>query len=1013
VSDPGNTKQKRSPGRPAGSITAPSCDFDNDLAGALVDLPIDGISRRRFLSLLSASAALALGSSCSRIDRGTIVPYTKRPGEIVPGVAGYYASTFQEGLVTHGVLVKTREGRPIHIEGNADHTISRGKSSVRAIGDLLGLYDPDRLRGPVFKGAPSTWEDAEKAMARILADARLMDKPVLLLTSAVVSPTQRALIDDLRLAFPSLYHAAWEPIAPLAEIAAASALFGDACMPRLRFDRAEVILSLQSDFLGNDSAAPVFIQDFAARRVLLRAEDGMNRLWALEGTMTLTGANADQRLQIRPSDAAGVAFALARMLNESHSVPLPFGLGPEDLKAFAPDSMAKTQGIDLPMLKLLTADLAHAQQSALVLAGPSLPPEAHVACGLLNAMLGAEGNTIEIDMASPDPKLISFAGLQGILEEAAGGKFAVGIFWNANPAYAFPKTSLWKSAVAKIPESFRIGLYEDETALDCAWRLPENHWLESWGDFESAPDFLSLRQPVIGAIHDARQGEDFLLNCMARMKMQVPRNYLEYLKSRWRTSVIPLGSPAPFEIYWNAAVHDGGVKREPRQQPQRRTGMEVIRNSLSAATVKTVKGGASYNLELVLSPGAGVYDGRYANNGWLCELPDPVTKATWENPILLSESDAERLGFLDGDMVEIATRTGSLEAPVAVQPGQSPGVAGLSLGYGRRTGNVASGVGANAFALIDSSSNSTYLLPHVTLRRKSDNARRTIPRTQVHDRMEGRDLARSWTLSEYAQKTGKAKKQMSVHPASLIPDLKFPEHKWGMAVDLSVCVGCSACVIACQSENNIPVVGPERILAGRGMHWIRIDRYYEGDPKNPSIVHQPVFCQQCDNAPCEIVCPVNATTHSPDGLNQMAYNRCVGTRYCSNNCPFKVRRFNFFDYTSMKKEPESLVFNPEVTVRPRGVMEKCTFCIQRIQNAKQKAKAENRQIADGEIQPACAVACPAGAIVFGDLNDAQSRVSRISKMDRNYRMFEELGIKPAVTYLADISNPAAGKKGNA
>jgi Fe-S-cluster-containing dehydrogenase component len=978
-------------------------------SGCVLPDGIDGISRRRFLSLLSASAALALGSSsCSRIDRGTIVPYTRTPGEVIPGVAAYYASTFQEGLAAHGVLAKTREGRPIHIEGNPEHAISRGKTSLRAMGDLLGLYDSDRLRAPLYKGAPSTWGEARRALVDSLSNARLMDKPVLLLTGAVVSPTQKALLSDLRLALPSLHHAAWEPCGPQSEILAATALYGEARILRPHFERADVVLSLQCDFLGSDASAPVFIRDFASRRAVSRPGDAMSRLWVIEGSVTLTGFNADQRLQVRPSKIAGLAFALMRLLNESHSLPLPAGLKQEHLEPFALETATNSLGIELSMFRLLAADLARARKSALAVAGPALPPEAHLACHLLNTMLEAEGNTVDMD--PPPSKLLTFAQLQNLLKEAAQGKFALGIFWDANPAYAFPNITTWKSAVAKIPATFRIGLYEDETALDCAWRLPEHHWLEAWGDFESASDFVSLRQPAIGNLHDTQQAEEFLLSCMRDMNILSSRSYMEYMKYRWRSNEYAIGGPAPFENFWNAALHDGGVKRDPVKRSPLKMNAEAIRSALTASA-GSVPPAPPDGMELVLSPGAGVYDGRYANNGWLNELPDPVTKATWGNPILLSAYDAERLGLKDEDVVSVTSGIETVETPVIVQPGQAPGVAGLALGYGRRTGNVAVGIGANAYPLIDPSSVSPYLLPGIKIRRKKNGERRAIPRRQEHDRMEGHDQVRSWTLAEFSEGIrGKENSGEAQGFASLIPAQRFSEHKWGMAIDLSACVGCSACVIACQSENNISVVGPERVLAGREMQWIRIDRYYGGDLRNPSALLQPMLCQHCDNAPCEIVCPVNATTHSPEGLNQMIYNRCVGTRYCSNNCPFKVRRFNFFDYTSMKKEPESLVYNPEVTVRPRGVMEKCSFCIQRIQNAKQKANVEGRRVRDGEIEPACAAACPAGAIVFGDLNDVHSRVALLAKTNRSYRILEELGIRPSVTYLADISNPAAAKE---
>jgi Fe-S-cluster-containing dehydrogenase component len=992
---------------------------DDKFAEEFADLSVDGISRRRFLSLVSASAALAFGASCSRIDRGAIVSYTKRPDRIIPGVEDYYASTFQEGLVTYGVLVKTREGRPIHVEGNSEHLFSRGKTSLRSIGDLLGLYDPDRLRAPSRKGTPVAWGDAEKAISSALSDARIMEKPILFLTNAVVSPAQKALIYDLRLALPGFHHAAWEPNLPHSQIFASRMMFGETALPRFHFERAQLILSLQSDFLGTDSAAAAYAQAFSTHRSPANPSDNVNRLWVVEGSMTLTGANADQRLRLMPSQIPRFAFTLVRVLNESHSISLPKGLTADDLKPFAPELMSRV-GIGMATVKRLAEDLAKAGKSSLVLAGDAVEPETHVACTLLNRMLGAEGNTVEMSTTPSSPGLLNNAELEKLLKEAAQGKFALGIFWGANPGYSFPNASLWKQAVSKIPETYRIGLYEDETALDCEWRLPEHHWLESWGDFESASDFVGLRQPTIGAIHDTRQAEDLLLSCLRQMKMPAARSYLEYLKTRWQADVFPIGSPASFETFWNASLSSGGAKRERQPDPSLVMNFEEVKKAILAASKPPAQypagqGFESHLLELVLSPAVGVFDGRYANNGWFNELPDPVTKATWGNPILISMADADEFGmYMDGPnagknvlreqlVVEISTDVGKIEAPVIIQPGQAYGVASMALGYGRQTGAVAAGIGANAYRLIEPSSNSPFLIQSVRVKLKKNGEERAIPKTQVYSRMEGRDLARSWTLAEYSRKSQKKKEREQI---SLIPDQKFPGHKWGMVVDLSACVGCSACEIACQSENNIPVVGPERVLEGRAMHWIRIDRYYEGDLQNPKVLHQPMFCQHCDNAPCEIVCPVNATTHSPDGLNQMAYNRCVGTRYCSNNCPFKVRRFNFFDYTSMKKEPESLVFNPEVTIRPRGVMEKCTLCIQRIQNARQKAKIENRQIVDGEISPACVAACPAGALVFGDLNNAESRVARLSKSDRNYRLLEELGIKPSMSYLADISNPA-------
>ncbi len=444
------------------------------------DASADMLSRRRFLNLVSASAALALGTSaCSKIDRGKIVPYTRKPEEVVPGVATYYASTFQEGAVIEGVLVKTREGRPILVEGNAEHALAGGKISLRAMADVLGLYDPDRLRGPSAAGAPSSWDKAEQEIAQALTGARDKGAPVLLLTDAIMSPTRKALIDDLRAALPTLRHAAWEPVASQPEMLASRALYGEVVLPRLRFDRADVILSLQRDFLGAEGDAPALVRGFAARRAVFSPRDSMNRLWVIEGCMTLTGANADHRIQVRPSKIAPLAFALARTLNDVHGVPLPRDLDAAYLKLLDLGAQAGELRIEPALLLALAEDLKKAGKSALVVAGPALPAEAHIACHLLNGMLGAEGYTVDTEFAVPAPELLTFAGLKDLLDEASRGTFATAIFWGTNPAYSFPQPSAWKSAVAKIPLKVRIGLYRDETALDCRWALPEHHWLEA------------------------------------------------------------------------------------------------------------------------------------------------------------------------------------------------------------------------------------------------------------------------------------------------------------------------------------------------------------------------------------------------------------------------------------------------------------------------------------------------------------------------------------------------------
>jgi molybdopterin-containing oxidoreductase family iron-sulfur binding subunit len=628
-----------------------------------------------------------------------------------------------------------------------------------------------------------------------------------------------------------------------------------------------------------------------------------------------------------------------------------------------------------------------------------------VAASLLNVMLGAEGHTVD---AAHSPPVADGPGtaedLAEALREVRAGGFAAAIFWGVNPGYWLPDAALFKDAVASVPLGISIGVHRDETAEVCTVALPEHHWLEAWGDYETATNLLSLQQPAIGPLHDTRQGEEILLGWARALGAVVPADVHEVLKARWRREVHPAASPVPFESFWNAALHDGVLERAAAPSPPRAIRVAAVEKAALSASHAS----PAAELELLLHPATTVYDGRYANNGWLQELPDPVTTSSWGNPARVSPADARRLGLQDGDVVRLEARGRRIEVPVLVQPGQAEGTVSLALGYGRRAGSVATGVGVDAWRLLGTgSAAASPFLAAATL--ASTGSRAELAMAQMHRSMEGRDIVRSLPLARYAKE---GMEQGKHELATLFPPQRFPDHTWGMAIDLTACVGCGGCVVACQSENNVPVVGPEQVRRGRAMQWIRIDRYFDGPPENPAVVHQPMLCQQCDNAPCETVCPVNATTHSPDGLNQMAYNRCVGTRYCANNCPYKVRRFNYFEYNATKTEPENLVFNPEVTVRPRGVMEKCTFCVQRIDDVRQRANGEGRKVRDGEIVPACAAACPSSAIVFGDLKDPASEVSRLASSDRGYRVLEELGVKPSITYLARLTHPSGDGDGH-
>jgi molybdopterin-containing oxidoreductase family iron-sulfur binding subunit len=903
-------------------------------------------------------------------------------------VENQYASTFAEGHKSYAVLVKTREGRPIHVAGNDRHPGLRGKTSPRAVASVLGLYDPDRLKGPRIQQRAAGWDEALGDLKRAVAGAAQEGRGTLLLTGAVNSPTRKGLLSELSMALPGLQHLAWEPAAGQAALEARRLAFGEPVAFRPRLERSRVILSLGSEFLNGDD--PEAIAAFSARRRPDGPGSGLNRLWVLEGPLSLTGAKADQRYPVRPSQLAGLAFTLARDLQERHDLRLPAGVSLGDL----PGGLPAKAGIPASAWRHLALDLAQGGPEAVVLCGEAMPAEAQVAAHLLNAQLSSRG--LE---ARPGEALASQGELEAALERMAQGRVAVAIFWGANPAYAQAQAGAWKAALAKVPTRAWVGQVEDETSAQCGLLLPEHHWLEAWGDYDDGA-VLTLQQPAVAPLYDTRQGEEVLL---ALLQGLVPDNpafqgdYLAHLKARWRREVQPPHSLVPFERYFQGALHDGLVGREVRfRAPAFRS--EAVAGALHRA-LEAPQG----SFELLLRPGTQVHDGRHAGNGWLQELPDPITKTTWGNPLSVSVADGERLGLDNGHMalLEVGGRTYAL--PVLLQPGQAPGVLALALGYGRATGTLGKDVGLNGYPMLDPDPLRANLASAALTKGRGQGL---IASTQTHHALEGRDLAPLFTLAELAR----IRRSRRSEPATLYPRQAPAAQKWGMAIDLSACVGCSACMVACQSENNVPIVGPRQVALGREMHWIRVDSYHLGPPANPRVVHQPMLCQHCEDAPCENVCPVNATNHSPDGLNQMVYNRCVGTRYCANNCPYKVRRFNFRNYTFRKTEPESLQYNPEVTVRPGGVMEKCTFCVQRIQEARVRAQGERRPIRDGEIVPACEQACPASAITFGNLLDPASRVSRLSRNHRRHKVLEDLGTRPAITYLADLRNPA-GEEG--
>ncbi len=962
----------------------------------------DLVSRRRFLGLVGASAALAATAACEAPPADTIVPYTRKPDDVIPGVANYYASTYQEGLIPYGVLVKAREGRPIHIDGNDEHPMFRGKTSIRTQAELLDLYDPERLRAPRIAGKPATWDAADARILPALRAAAAGGQPVLLLTPAVISPTRRAAIADLAKVVPGLRHVAWESGLPVADRAAAS-LYEPVVTPHYRLERASVIAAFDADFLGTMGNAVASIAGFAANRRPAKPGDAMNRLYAIESGMSLTGSKADVRIPLRPSGAAPIAFAVANALHGGHGRALPDGIAPSLLAPFTLAAVAQRYGVDRTALAALVADLAAAGKHSLVLAGPSLPIEAHAAVALLNTMLDAEGYTVDAAFAVDMPALATPADMAQLTRDLAAGTYAAAIIWDTNPSYAASDASAFDAALAKVPLKIRLGLHADETAGRCDVVLPVNHWLECWNDFEPSSDLLSLQQPLIRPLYDTRQGEEILLGWAKALGGRVITDYRAYLMMRWEQAVQPKGTLASFQKYWTSAVHDGVLRRNVAARAPRR-----LRTSAVADAAKRAGGAAApAGLELLIAPDIRLWDGRYANIGWLQELPEPVTKVSWGNYLAVSVADAKQQQLVDGDLVAVSVGPRTVTLPVLVQPGQAPGAVFAALGFGR-AGGVAEGRGTNLFPLVADDGSTPFCRTNVKLAKSG--GRQPLVRSQIEFSLHDREVVRLWSLDDYAKQAAPAADAEAL--ATLNKDQEWPDHKWGMVIDLSSCVGCGGCQIACQSENNIPVVGPEQVALGRIMHWLRNDVYYVGPEDNPQVAHEPMLCQQCDDAPCEPVCPVAATVHSDDGLNEQMYNRCIGVRYCAANCPYMVRRFNFFDLTSSMTDPLDLAFNPEVTVRPRGVMEKCTFCVQRIRNGIQVAKDEGRPVADGDITTACAVACPANAIVFGDLKDLNSRVAKLSQSDRGFKVLRELGTRPAITYMAELKNPAGVPAGS-
>ncbi len=914
-------------------------------------------SRRSFLTTMGASLALAGLTGCRRpVEK--IVPYVTRPEEIDPGVPLKYATTMPFGLSAYGVVVTTHNGRPTFIEGNELHPSSGGAVNPIVQASLLDLYDPDRSKTVLKSGKESSWDDfVVWWQAQYAKYKETGGEGLAVLSETFNSPTLARLKRQFHDTFPKAKWIAWEPISDENIYRGVEMATGQVLQPLYDFSKAKVILSLDCDFLGTESESISATRGFSKARRVMSQSDEMNRLYVVEPSMTVTGMMADHRRPLQAYDA--ISALMVSVLNRA--------------KGFQSSDVFEDA---------LSADLVGPKSRSLCLGGRNLSSEMHAAFVSINQQSGNTGITMRfVDL--PDAVRPDTAALGDLIASMQGGNVETLLMLGGNPINDSPADFYFLAGAEKVSNVIQLSSHVNETTSASTWHINRAHYLESWGDARAADGTVSVIQPMISPLHD---GHDDASVFSLVTTGEEAKSY-----DVVRETLRPMLSGNGFESGWRRLLHDGVLEA----------------SALPNITPRVIERGIELpdgeGLRIIFTTGAS-FDGRFANNGWLQELPDPVTKLAWGNAALISPKLAEEHGLENEDVVKLEVNGRSIEIPVWISLGQADNSISVALGYGRTAaGRVGNGVGVNAYPL--RTSENMWFATGVTITKTG--RKQELACTQDHGSMEGRPIIRENTLAGYKEKAEFFPEEIEHPPAvSLWDEHKYDEgYQWGMTIDLNACTGCNGCVVGCQAENNIPVIGKEEVRNGREMHWMRIDRYYAGDISNPEVAVQPMNCQHCEMAPCEQVCPVAATSHDEEGLNVMVYNRCIGTRYCSNNCPYKVRRFNFFNYTKDLTETVQMAQNPEVTVRSRGVMEKCSYCIQRLVAAKAIAKREGRVVIDGEIKTACEAACPAGAIVFGNINDPDSRVSQLRKNDRKYRVLEELNTRPRTTYLAKLRNP--------
>jgi MoCo/4Fe-4S cofactor protein with predicted Tat translocation signal len=940
---------------------------------------MDPVSRRGFLQLMGASLALAGLAGCTSQPDDRIVPYVKAPEEIVPGKPLFFATAMPFGGFATGLLAESHMGRPTKVEGNPKHPASLGASDVFAQASVLTLYDPDRSQVIMKAGQIGSWSGFLAEVGRALDKERgAQGSGIRILTETVTSPTLASQVRAFLAAFPRGKWHQYEPASRDNIRMGARLAFGEFVEIQYRLDKADVILALDSDFLTMGPGRLRYARDFVERRRPQSKESRMNRLYAVESMPTSTGTMADHRLALRASEIERLARTVAQGLGV-----LPRGA-----------AESASSGPHTKWVEAVVRDLQKHRGASLVVAGDGQPPAVHALAHVMNHTLGNVGSTVVYtDPVEANP-VDHMASLQELVADMAADKVNLLLILGGNPVFTAPADLKFADALGKVGLGVHLSLYEDETSYLCHWHIPEAHYLESWSDARAYDGTATILQPLIAPLYGGKSAHEIVAALMGSSD----KSGYDILREYWQGK----SEAKDFELFWRTAVHDGvvaGTALRPRSVAVKAgvggSGAEAV----AASPVQTAG-----SLEINFRPDPTIWDGRFANNGWLQEVAKPLSKLTWDNAALVSPATAERLSLTTGAVVELDVGGRAVQAPVWIMPGHAADSMTVHFGYGRtRAGRVGTGAGFNAYAI--RTATAPWSAQGVKIRKTG--ASYPLASTQEHNRMEGRNLIRAAGLAEY-QKNPAFAREMAEDPSpalSLYPGFKYEGYAWGMAIDLNACTGCNACVVACQAENNSPIVGKDQVARGREMHWLRIDRYYHGEPDNPEIHHQPVMCQHCENAPCEAVCPVAATNHSAEGLNDMVYNRCVGTRYCSNNCPYKVRRFNFLAFQDYNTPSLKLMRNPDVTVRSRGVMEKCTYCVQRINAAKIEAEKDNRQVRDGEILTACQQACPTQAIIFGNINDAGSQVARLKTDPRNYGILTDLNTRPRTTYLAKVNNP--------